>query len=133
GACLGTGGGGSSRAGMLSKSAETKSSLVDDGKGANWGARTALEFQRHAEELKLAFAQKFFEIHQPFPMADAELAAEPVLREHVIGRPVGRRTFHPVHTRAAVIHPLRRFDRELRVLPHRIKRRIRALVEAGAY
>ena len=37
-------------------------------------------------KLDLALAQQFLKVYQPFPMADAELAAQPVLREYVIAR-----------------------------------------------
>lgn len=45
----------------------------------------ALEFQGQAEELELAGPDQFLEVHQPFEMGDAEIAAQPVLGEEVDG------------------------------------------------
>lgn len=61
---------------------------IEDGEGAHGRAGPTLELERHAEELEFALADQFFQIHQPLPMAHAEIAAEPMLGKDVVCGPI---------------------------------------------
>jgi hypothetical protein len=72
-----------------SRGAAAHGSSGDDGEGPHRRARAAFELQRRAEELELALTKKFLEIDQPFPVRNAQISAEAMLSEDVVGRLVG--------------------------------------------
>ncbi len=55
--------------------------LVQNCESPHRGAGSALELQRNAEELELAFSDQLFQIYEPLPMTHAEITAKAVLRE----------------------------------------------------
>ena len=57
---------------------------VEDREGTHRRAGAALELQWNPEELHHSLSDEFLKVHQPFPMAYAKFATEPVLGEDVV-------------------------------------------------